>query len=65
MESVRNLARAENRNLSDVVNELLREGLEKHSRKEGPSEFDLPSYSMGPARVNLADREALEAAMES
>ncbi len=61
---VRELARRQGRTMADVVNELLAEGLRRrkgHRRRPGT----LPAYAMGPPRVNLADRNALEALMDS
>ncbi len=66
MEKVRELAHRENRQISDVVNELLLEGLMRRSQKtKKKKEFSLPSYPMGKPRVNIADRDALESVMES
>ena len=64
MDGIREIARRENRPMSQVVNELLAEGL---ARRLSPRSrvFELPAFSMGRARVNLADRDALEQAMES
>ena len=63
MDGVRDLARQEVRDISAVVNELLRDGLRRRSERQ-PTRFDLPVYAMGRPRVNVADREALERAME-
>jgi len=64
MRGVRELARRENRQLSEIVNELLAEGLQR--RKAPPRRaFELPSFSMGRPRVNLGDRNALESLMDS
>lgn len=64
MRAVRDLARREHRQISEVVNELLTEGIQR--RKGGQATaLDLPSFSMGAPRVNLGDRDALEAAMDS
>ena len=49
--------------MSDVVNEILAEGIQRRAAK-AESVFEIPSYEMGEARVNLGDRDALEAAME-
>ena len=63
LEGVKNLARKESRTMSEVVNEILAEGIQK--RQAGATiEFDLPIFEMGEARVNLGDRDALEAVME-
>ena len=63
MKGVRELALRENTEISKVVNALLAEGLQRRklTREKVP---DLPSFRMGKSRVNLADRDALEAAME-
>jgi hypothetical protein len=64
MEAVRELARREKRQISQVVNDLLLEGL--HRKKQPAKEvFRLPVFSMGRPRVNLGDRNALEALMDS
>ncbi|MBU0679374.1 MAG: hypothetical protein KJ626_14840 [Verrucomicrobia bacterium] len=64
MEGVRHLARREKRQISQVVNELLAEGLFRHRQKRKVSHFNLPSFDMGRPKVNISDRDALEAAME-
>lgn len=63
MEAIRELAHRQKRKLSDVVNELLLEGLENHRQYRQPVPFELPAFSMGRPRVNLADHDALEAVM--
>ena len=64
MEAVREIARKEKRQLSQVVNELLIAGLQRKKRK--PKEkLELPYYSMGRPKVNLGDRNALESLMDS
>jgi hypothetical protein len=55
---------AEKKNLSEVANELIAEGLQRRKAKI-KQEFKLVSYSMGKPRVNLGDRNALEALMDS
>jgi hypothetical protein len=64
MKGVRDLARKESRTISEVVNEILAEGLQKRRKKE-QVKFDLPSFSMGRPRVNVGDRNALESLMDS
>lgn len=64
IDAVRDLARRENRQLSDVVNELLAEGLQRR-RSRRKRRFELPTFAMGRPRVNLGDRNALEALMDS
>ncbi len=64
MEGVRDLARRQGRQMSQIVNELLAEGLLRHRNLEVKS-FALPRYEMGRPKANLADRDALESVMES
>ncbi len=63
LDGVKHLARKENRTMSEVVNEILAEGIQRRSSRVA-TKFELPSFDMGEARVNLGDRDALEAAME-
>ena len=65
MESVRDLAREENRTLSEVINELLVEGVQRRRQRRKYAAFRLPSFRMGKPRVNLGDRNALEALIDS
>jgi hypothetical protein len=66
MRAVRELARRDNRQISEVVNELLAEGLQRRkAQKTAGATFELPTFSMGRPRVNLGDRNALEALMDS
>ena len=64
IDAVRELAQRQGRQLSEVVNELLTEGLQRRRESEEQPPFVLPSFRMGPPRVDVADRDALEAAME-
>jgi hypothetical protein len=64
MDAVRELAHREGRQLSEVVNELLVEGVQRR-RARRVRTFELPGFSMGRPRVNLGDRNALEALMDS
>jgi len=64
MDAVRRLAREQNRPISEVVNTLLVEGLARRKAKPRRT-FELPTFAMGRPRVNLADRNALEAVMDS
>ncbi|MBP1690441.1 MAG: CopG-like 1 or ribbon-helix-helix domain, 5 [Deltaproteobacteria bacterium] len=64
IDRVRQIAQREGRQLSDVVNELLADALQRRrSPKRGG--FSLPRFPMGRPRVNLGDRNALEALMDS
>jgi hypothetical protein len=64
MEGVRREARRRDCDMSTVVNECLRAGLHKRKAATPPSPA-LPVFSLGRPRVNLADRDALEAAMDA
>lgn len=55
-------AAAQRRTLSDLVEAALVSFLERG--KETKRRKPLPTFKMGPARVDLADREALYAAMD-
>lgn len=65
LRGVRDLARREDRTMSDIVNTLLREGLQRRRAAPRVSELRLPTFSMGRPPVNLGDRNALEALMDS
>lgn len=64
IDGIRELAHREGRQLSEVVNTLIAEGLQRR-RVGRRKRFELPSFSMGRPRVNLGDRNALEALMDS
>ncbi len=63
MAALKDLAHREGRPLTRVVNEILVDGVRRRAAKPAPQPR-LPSFRMGRARVDLADRDALEAAME-
>jgi hypothetical protein len=63
--AVRRLAEREGRRMSEVVNSLLGEGLQRRKGREADRQFELPTYRMGRPRVNLGDRNALETLMDS
>lgn len=64
MKRLRRMAHGEGKRLSEVVNAMLVEGLQR--RKEiARQDFELPAHSMGRPKVNLGDRNALEALMDS
>ena len=59
LEGGRREARRRGCDLSEVVNELLREGL--HRKRAVPGQPPkLPAFSMGRPRAHLADRDSLE-----
>ena len=63
LEGVKNLARRDNRTMSEVVNEILAEGIQKR-QESAAVKFELPTFEMGETTVNLGDRDALEGLME-
>ena len=65
MEAIRELARLENCTLSELVNRLLAEGIQRRTAGATGKRFELPTFAMGRPRVNLGDRNALEALMDS
>lgn len=64
LEGIRELAHREGKNMSQVANELLAEGLRRRKAVKRV-DFKLAAFSMGKPRVNLGDRNALEALMDS
>jgi hypothetical protein len=64
LSGIRDLARREGKTMSEVTNELLAEGIQRRKTRKR-TEFKLPSFSMGKPRINLGDRNALEALMDS
>jgi len=64
IDGVRRIAHREGRQLSEVVNELLAEGLRQRRARRRPP-LELPRFAMGRPRVNLGDRNALESLMDS
>lgn len=64
MDGIRELAHREGRQLSEVVNEILAEGLQRRRQRRRRS-LTLPAYAMGHPRVNLGDRDALETLMDA
>ena len=64
MKSIREIASREGRPISAVVNEILAEGIQRRMAGGARKPFAFPTFQMGRPRTNLADRDALEAAME-
>lgn len=64
LEGIREEAHIEGLDMSQLVNEFLRQGLIRQREKVKPA-TKLPVFSMGAPRVSLADRDALEQVMES
>jgi hypothetical protein len=64
MVRLKNLARAQGRTMTDLINEFIAEGLAARAAPKPEQALNLPVFDMGRPRVNLADREALEGIME-
>jgi hypothetical protein len=64
MARLKNLARTQGRTMTDLINEFIAEGLAARTAPKPEQALSLPVFEMGRPRVNLADREALEAIME-
>jgi toxin-antitoxin system PIN domain toxin len=64
MERLKDLARAQRRTMTDLINEFIAEGLASRTTGKATRRVILPVFLMGRPKVNLADREALEAVME-
>jgi hypothetical protein len=64
VERLKDLARAQRRTMTDLINEFIAEGLASRTTASPSPKLELPVFDMGRPRVNPADREALEAMME-
>ena len=62
MRSLKKLAQAQERTLTDLVGEILAEGLQLREQRASIQPPRLPRYSMGRMKVDLASRQAVEAA---
>jgi len=57
-------ARDEGKSVGDVISELIGPALAQKNRTRGPSGFDWRTARMGPAKVDLEDKEAVRQALE-
>ena len=64
LERLKDLARQQRRTMTDLINEFIAEGLASRTIAKPSRKLELPVFDMGHPRVNVADREALEAVME-
>ena len=64
MARLKDLARAQGRTMTDLINQFIAEGLTARTASDPERALRLQIFDMGRPRVNLADREALEAIME-
>ena len=56
---LKKLAAEQNRTLSDITQEVLRQGLSRARRTARPKPARLPAFSMGRPLVDVADRDQL------
>lgn len=61
---LKQVAAAEGRTLTALVNEFIRLGLEARRTAKPARRKNLPVYSMGIPKVDLADRDSLYSLME-
>jgi hypothetical protein len=64
LRELKRIAVEERRTLTDVTDEVIRRGLERHGRRPRGTLARLPTFGMGPARVDLGDRDRLIDLME-
>jgi hypothetical protein len=64
MERLKDLARAQRRTMTDLINEFIAEGLAARTTDKVIHKLVLPVFRMGRPKINLADREALQAITE-
>ena len=60
MKQLKRLARAQNRTLTDLVGEILAEGIQLREQRAAVQPPKLPTYNMGVAKVDLASRHSIE-----
>ena len=67
LEELRELQKKEGRSLGKLASELLAEGLSarKERKKKSPPEFKWISRDMGPALIDIEDKDALWAVLDS
>ena len=62
---LKSLAASQRRTLSELVNEILQAGLRQVRNKRRPKRpFRMPTFDLGPARVDISNREELYRVME-
>jgi hypothetical protein len=59
MKQLKRLARAQNRTLTDLVGEILAEGIQLREHRASVQAPKLPTYNMGVAKLDLANRHAV------
>lgn len=60
MKHLKRLAQAQRRTLTDLVGEILAEGVVQREQRARVPAPKLPTYPMGELRVDLANRHAVE-----
>jgi len=56
MRRLKNLARAQGRTMTQLINEFIAEGLAARASPKSEQSLNLPVFDMGRPRVNLADQ---------
>ena len=62
MKRLKHLAQAQDRTLTDLVGEILAEGLQLREQRSTIQPPRLPRYPMGRAKIDVTSRPAVEAA---
>ena len=65
MKKLKRLAASQERTLTDLVGEILAEGIQLREQRAAVQPPRLPTHSMGVPKVDLASRPALEAVVSS
>lgn len=60
MKKLKKMAHDSKRTISDVVNELLTEGIQRRNSRRRQEPASIPTFSMGQPRVDLADTDFLQ-----
>lgn len=63
LKKVKTLAQKQGKTMTQLVNELLAEGVRRRETPDPNPPLELPSFPMGRTKIDLADRDALEDAM--
>ena len=65
MKKLKRMAAAQERTLTDLVGEILAEGIQMREQRVAVQAPRLPTHSMGVPRADLASRPAVEALVSS
>ena len=65
MKKLKRMAGEQNRTLTDLVGEILAEGIQLREQRVAVQPPKLPSHAMGVPKADLANRPAVEQALSS